>query len=274
VGETGDTVNASDLQRLLERRRRQDPRKPAGEHRLSHPWRPDHQQVMAPGGRDLQRAPGIGLAPDVGEVELTADRLRRVRGRRRRWPVPPLQQGGDQRHRGHAQHLDPLDQRGLGGVLQRHDQALVAGLPSAGRERDRTRHRPQLAAQRQLAADRIGAEAVPGDLPRRRQQRDGEREVEAGAGLADVGRRQVRGQPLEWELETGVEERRADALARLADRRVREADDGEGRQAAADVDLDRDLDAVDALDRECCHACEHVATLGAAGAPAARGRYA
>ena len=52
------------------------------------------------------------------------------------------------------------------------------------------------------------------------------------------------------ELEARVHERRADALARLADGLVGQADDGERRQAEADVGLDLDPPGVDAVERE------------------------
>ena len=52
------------------------------------------------------------------------------------------------------------------------------------------------------------------------------------------------------EREAGVEDRAADALARLAHRAVAEADDRERRQALADVDLDGDAPRFDAVDGE------------------------
>ena len=65
VAEPGDALHARDLDRLLEARRRQDPRKAAREHGLPHPRRPDHQQVVAPGRRQLERAPGVALTPHL-----------------------------------------------------------------------------------------------------------------------------------------------------------------------------------------------------------------
>ena len=71
--------------------------------------------------------------------------------------------------------------------------------------------------------------------------------------------REVHGEPLLRELEPGVEQRRAHALARLAHGRVGQPDERERRQPAADVDLDGDLAAVDALEREGGDAGEHAA---------------
>ena len=60
----------------------------------------------------------------------------------------------------------------------------------------------------------------------------------------------------------GVEQRRTHALARLAHGGVREAHDREHGQPAAEVYLDGDLAAVDALEGEGGDACEHTAKLG------------
>ena len=89
------------------------------------------------------------------------------------------------------------------------------------------------------------------------EQRHGEREVEARAGLAEIGRCQVCGQPLQRELELRVQERRPHPFAGLPHRRVWKADDGERGEPATDVDLDGHLDAVDPVDRECGDAGEH-----------------
>src|SRR5690606_32988467 len=53
----------------------------------------------------------------------------------------------------------------------------------------------------------------------------------------------------ERELEASVLDRRADALARLLHRCVGQADDVEGGQPAADVDLDINGDTLDAAQR-------------------------
>ena len=71
-----------------------------------------------------------------------------------------------------------------------------------------------------------------------REHRARQRQVEAGAGLAHVAGREVRGYAPGRELISGVEDRRLDALARLAHRRVGQPDDRERGQPRADVHLD------------------------------------
>ena len=73
--------------------------------------------------------------------------------------------------------------------------------------------------------------------------------------------REVGGQALERELESRVENGCAHTLASLPNGRVGEPDNGEHGQSRPDVDLDRDLTAVDAFECECGDACEHAANL-------------
>src|SRR5919199_1370441 len=84
------------------------------------------------------------------------------------------------------------------------------------------------------------ATARAGSGPAGREHRAGDGQVEPGPRLAQVRGREVDGQPLGRELEPGVEDGRAHALARLPHGAVPEADDGEARQARAQGDLDRD----------------------------------
>ena len=60
------------FEQLGGRQRRQDGRQPRGQHRLAGAGRADHQQVVAAGGGDFERALGALLALDVGEIEHRA----------------------------------------------------------------------------------------------------------------------------------------------------------------------------------------------------------
>ena len=115
----------------------------------------------------------------------------------------------------------------------------------------------QLAGERELAEDRPRCEARRRDLAARREHGEGERGVEAGADLAQERRGEVGGDALVGELEPGVLDRGAHALARLAHGGVAEADDGERRQPGTDVDLDPHLARIDPVDGERGGAAEH-----------------
>ena len=46
----------------------QDRWQPLRQHGLAGAWRPDHQDVMATGGGDLERTLGLFLAADLAEI--------------------------------------------------------------------------------------------------------------------------------------------------------------------------------------------------------------
>ena len=73
----GDRGDHRDFEQLGRRQRRQDRGQPRRQHRLAGAGRADHQEVVAAGGGDFERALGALLALDVGEVE---QRRRRPRG--------------------------------------------------------------------------------------------------------------------------------------------------------------------------------------------------
>src|SRR4029079_9279233 len=68
---------------------------------------------------------------------------------------------------------------------------------------------------------------------------------------------EVDGEASRGELETRVQDRRVDALSRLADGAIAEPDDREVRQAGADVDLDGDEARVEPRDGEGGDVGEH-----------------
>ena len=78
------------------------------------------------------------------------------------------------------------------------------------------------------------------------QQSEGDRQVVARAALAHVGRRQVDRDPALGKLEAGVTYGATHAVAALPYRRIGKADDGEGGQSAADINLDVDERCLDA----------------------------
>ena len=78
-----DRGDHGDFEQLRRRQRRQDGGEPRRQHRLAGAGRPDHQQVMAAGGGDLERALGALLALDVVEVDQRAAGLADLRLRAR-----------------------------------------------------------------------------------------------------------------------------------------------------------------------------------------------
>src|SRR5215207_8488009 len=150
-----------------------------------------------------------------------------------------------------------------------------AGSGSAGRAGsgvERSADRSQVSTQRELAGKRIALELLDGHLSARGEEADRDRQVEARPRLAHVRGGEVDRQPLLRELQPGVEERRADALTRLAERAVRQPDEHERRESLAEVDLHGDLLRAHPLEGERGHCCEHPAIVSGRDACVGRGR--
>ena len=230
-----DRVHHRRLQRLVEAERRQDPRQPRGEHRLAGARRADEQQVVAARGGDLQRAPRDLLPAHVGQVRrrrpATAGAAVAAR------PPAAASQGSPRssatsalRFGGACTSWPPTTAASpalSGGTTSRRTPR--AARP--GGDRQHAAHRPQRAVERQLADEQRAVERRRVDDARRRQHADRNRHVERGAVLAQVGGRQVDGDPARRQLEPAVLERAPDAHAPLADARVGEADDVAAREA-------------------------------------------
>src|SRR5919108_967178 len=139
----GCAMDLSDFQRLLERRRRKDARKSAGEHRLAGPRRPDHQEVVTPRGGDLERPLGVHLTPDIGEIggvpKILALWDRRPSGLGGR---PPVHEVGQPCERRDPIDLDAVHERSLGRIGHRNEQARVPGPPRSQRGTERATNGP------------------------------------------------------------------------------------------------------------------------------------
>ena len=223
------------------------------------PGGPLSSRLCPPAAAMRQRGDDVGVAPHVGEVGVGAPGPRGARA-----PsggavaLPAAQDRGDLARA----MLAPSDvqpatsaasaraRAGRGaarGPLARAPSA-TASAPRHGRSSPPSDSSPNTASRSSASA---------GTWPPAARMRARDREVEARAGLAQRGRREVDGDPLARELEARVEDRRPDPLAGLAHGAVGESDDGEARQARADVDLDGDLARVEAVDGEGGDAGEH-----------------
>ena len=252
-------VDLRDLERLLERERRQDRRQATGQHRLAGAGRADHQQVVAARRGDLQRALRVGVPAHVAELEVGWRRAevpaRRAAGGS--GAHSPRSRSTIRLRSGTGSHLQARHQRRLLGVLLGDDQVLVAGPLGSHREGERPADRAQPAAERQLPAHRVRDQPLVGHLGRRGQQPHRDREVEARSVLVHVRGREIGGQALLGEVEAGVQEGGPHAFARLADRPVGQPDERERGKAAAGVDLDRHLAAADPVQGEGGDCGEH-----------------
>ena len=107
--------------------------------------------------------------------------------------------------------------------------------------------------------------------PNRAEDAQGDGQIEARALFAKIGRREVYGDPIVGEREARIANRRADALAALADGRIRQADRREHRQTGRHVHFDVNQNGFDAEQRRRQDTREHAAiveaVLGAVNVP-------
>ena len=168
---------------------------------------------------------------------------------------------------GHGEPVDAQAKRRQGGNLVRFDAAGDRGAPhELGRAdepeakvasekgvRDGPAHRPHHAGEPELAHKQAVVEPLLGNLPALRQHRDGDGEVEPGAGLLQRGGREVDGDVEPWQVKARLLEAAPDAVLCLEQRVVGHAHDGHARNAAGEVDLDADVLRLNASQRGGVH---------------------
>ena len=140
---------------------------PAGEQGFPGAGWAHHQQPVSAGQRDLERAPGLDLAPDLGEVGHVGQgdcgvgseggvRLRRkIDPLGRRWSAPAgtwrPDQFGSRAEGRHGEGFDPTDESRLGEPVLRDDRPPDATSRERGEHREEPRYVANFAAERQLA---------------------------------------------------------------------------------------------------------------------------
>ncbi len=180
------------LERLVLAHRRQDARQPLREHALAGARRTDQQQAVLAGRGNLERAPRVLLAAQIGEVRAIglSDCLRRLRRLEQRphaagetcdFPQVPG-----------TEYPAALRKRRFGEVALGQDDA-VPGARALQRRRQHAADCVQVAAQRQLAVEFGPVERPLRQLRRRDQDADCDRQVEPPAFLRQVGRREIDG---------------------------------------------------------------------------------
>ena len=155
----GDRGDHRDFEEFGRRQRRQDRGQPRRQHRFAGARRADHQQVVAAGRGDFERALGAFLALDVGEIEARRRAISRIFGCGRDKHLRAFEVVGelDQRACG-----DDLDLRAGPGRFRsargRADQALAAGIGADG-GRQHAGDRRDRAVEAELAQNREAATA-------------------------------------------------------------------------------------------------------------------
>ena len=177
---------------------------------------------MTTGGGDFQRALGLDLALDVGEVGVigTARIGRRDVAAQARIGIGSGKMRANLQQRVGRKDRRIAYQRRFVGIHARQDEgallaAGIAGTVHREGHRQRTADRPQFARQRQLAGKFVLVELIGRHLARCRQYAERNRQIEAPGFLGEIGRRQIDRDAACRKLETGVLQRRAYAVLRF-----------------------------------------------------------
>ena len=254
------------FQRLVDRHGRQQAGEAVCQHRLARARRPDHEQAVATGRGDLQRALGTGLPLHVGQVGVGVGRAAGLGLHARPAAAVGRQRlrrlgAGRQELRDHVEqvpravHLGARHQGGLAcTVAGQHEPGGDATAVQGQRHGQRAAHRPQLARQGQLAGEFVARESRRIDLTARRQDAHRNRQIEAPRVLGQVGWRQVDRDPLVVrKLQARVLQRRAHPLAGFLDLHVGQSDQREAGQSIGQMHLDGDTGGVQAEERATLH---------------------
>ena len=254
---------------------------PLRQHRLAGAGRPDHEQAQLARGRDFEGTLGRGLTLDIAQVRqrgcgaarhgLRLEQAAGIGG------IAGQERAHDIEQMPCATHLQTADERGFLGAGHRQHQHARAAVRGGATQRQADRqgamHRPQLAAERELAGELEAFEARRVDLSGCGQDAEGDRQVEATRFLRQVRRCEADGDALVVrELEAARLQGGAHALARLLHLGVGEAHQGEARQAVGEMDLDLDLGCLEAAQGPAVNGGEAHAGQGLRRVAPAKGR--
>ena len=226
------------FERLGRSERGQDAGQATCQQAFARARRPDHQQVVAPGGGDFERALCRLLPFDHGEVVASPRRLGLTRLRRgQALGAFEVVQQRDQIGRGN--HLDPARPARLAALSRRANKPFLdtARMKRGEQHAGRGDHP---AIERQFADRDVIADLLKIDHAHRREQRQRDRQVVVAALLGQVGGRQVDRDPLGRQRQPQCRERGANPLAAFADRLVGQPDEEEAGDAGADLALHLD----------------------------------
>ena len=147
--------------------------------------------------------------------------------------------------------------RRLAAAIGRTDDAAVARSGGERGEQD-PGDAGQRAVERHLAQGGIAEQLVLRQHLHLGKEPQRDRQIEMAAFLQDVGRRQVDRDAARRQGEAERRQRRAHPLARLGDRLVRQADDGERRQPRGDRHLGLDIDDLNPVKRHGANPRDHL----------------
>ena len=239
-------MNFGGLQCLFESKGRKDRRHALGQHGFAGAGRADHQNVVAAGRGHFQRALGGLLSAHIFEVDGKLLRLRQ-RGcgirRQRRDAIGAIQQSDNFHQRLHRIDADAGDHRRLAGVGFRHDEVHDLVAARGNGDGQRAAHPAHPAIERKFAHQDVVAQFFFIQRTVGAEDAQRHRQVEARTFFLYIRGREVDGDLRGRNVVAAIAQRRTDALAALAHRRIGQPDGVEVvfRGAnAGDIDLNFD----------------------------------
>jgi hypothetical protein len=211
------------------------------------------------GDGDLDGGAREGLAADLGHVDRCRERHARRTEESGAQRALAAQRGDDLAQIVDRLHGDVVDDLGLGGAGRGDHDAAQPGGAREHRGGEHAAHRAHRAVEAELAEHEQAGERVDGDDALGDEHRERDRQVEAAAGLAQVGGREVDRDLLERQVMAHGLERTLDPGRAFAHRLRRQPDDAVLRQAAVDEALDVDQLGVDAHERTGLDGGDHAA---------------
>ena len=247
----GDRMDLGGLKRFGKGHGRQDGCDAFGQHRLSAAGRPDHDDVVPAGGRDLQGTLDVFLAFYIGKVQPGAVFVFVKQGLEVYvfgfGFVGAFEKGGNLFEGVHAVHFEAFHYGGFAGVLTGQDNAPEAFFLRLDGDGERSPDAFERAVEREFAHDHVVGGGFVRDLSRGGQDADGDRQVERCAFLAHVGRCHVDRDLFAWPAEAVGLEGGVDAVRGLLDGVVRQTDQVVPH-SLRDIDLDGNGNGRDAFD--------------------------
>ncbi len=257
--EAGDGMDTRHLERLGRLEGGQDARESTGEHRLARSRRPREEEIVPSCCGDLERAPRAFVTAHLGKIRQPA------LGRCSVSLLPvELRLAAQVGHRfREVPHRDRLDagERCFGGRVGGTQQLVDRRARRALRDREDPADPAQPPVEAELADRRMLRKPLGRDLPGRRQDCECDRQVEPGAFLPELRRREIHGNAPVRPIELGRSDAAPDPVLRFLHSAVDEPDDGEGGNAALDMHLNVDPARLEADEGMRDRAREHVATL-------------
>ena len=246
--QTCNGVNREDLQRFVVSERRHDAGKSSREHRLPCTRWPDEQDIVCTRRRDFECANGVILSDDFTKLRCNVS-IVVCNARSCFCAQQPITQRGDEFCKG-ARRCGACvgDAQRFTKVVWWNDEQCIARCGNVSCDGERSAHGAQLPVQTKFTDGTHALQRLGWQLSTRGEQGEGYREIECGTGFWSVSGLEIHGDASWRYCESGVSQRRPDAIAALLHCRRGQTDERPLWQPVGYVNFDEDIDGIDAED--------------------------